>query len=361
MNLFIASELHWRRKGLTVTQDTRYPETDVTRLSFKADQAVRVDLKIREPFWATSGIEVSVNGKITRYPAAPQGDYVTITGTWKTGDVVSVRLPMTLRLEPMTDDASVVAVMYGPVLLAGDLGKGGLDQIKRYGPSAPPVGRVQTPAIPAFVVRDRTKLLDAIKPVEGRPLTFRTTAIGQPKDVTLVPFYTVSDLRYTVYWNTYTPADWETRKTDLAAAQARRRGIESRTIDLVDSSKPESEAAHAFRHDQATQPFFEGRPGREVRNGWFSYVLKVTPDRPITLVCTYRGSEGRRRVFDVLVDGQKVATETLAYHPTELLDIEYAVPETLTRGKTRITVKFQPQENAATAAVFEVRTASRSE
>jgi hypothetical protein len=75
----------------------------------------------------------------------------------------------------------------------------------------------------------------------------------------------------------------------------------------------------------------------------------------MTLVCTYRGSEGRRRVFDIVIDGEKIATETLAYHPTELFDVEYAIPDTLTKGKTHVTVKFQPQPESATAAIFDVR------
>jgi len=37
-----------------------------------------------------------------------------------------------------------------------------------------------------------------IKPVAGRPLTFRTS--GQAQDVTLVPFYRLFNQRYAVYW-----------------------------------------------------------------------------------------------------------------------------------------------------------------
>jgi DUF1680 family protein len=360
VNLFIPSELQWKEKGLTVTQQTQYPAADTTRLSFSAAKPVALELKIREPFWAATGISVTVNGKTTKYPPAPKGEYVSIPGTWKTGDVVEVRIPMSLHVESMPDDPSVVAMLYGPVLLAGDLGKEGLDEVKRYGPSAPPVGRVRTPVIPAFVTSDRTKLLAQVKPVPGKPLTFRTSGLGQPNDVVLVPFYEVADFRYTVYWNTYSPADWEKHKTELAAAESRRKAIESRTIDVVDISKPENEQAHALAHENSTQPFFEGRAGREVRNGWFSYQLKVSPDQAVTLVCTYRGSEGRRRIFDVLVDGEKIATETLAYHPTELLDIEYPIPQALTKGKDRVTVKFVPQENAGTGATFEVRTVAGS-
>ena len=38
------------------------------------------------------------------------------------GDVVSVKMPFSLRVESMPDDSSRVAVMYGPLVLAGDLG-----------------------------------------------------------------------------------------------------------------------------------------------------------------------------------------------------------------------------------------------
>lgn len=75
----------------------------------------------------------------------------------------------------------------------------------------------------------------------------------------------------------------------------------------------------------------------------------------MAIAAMVRGSEGRRRVFDVLVDGETIATETLAYHPTEWLEKVYPVPETLTRGKRRVTVRFQPAADALTASVFEVR------
>ena len=88
----------------------------------------------------------------------------------------------------------------------------------------------------------------------------------------------------------------------------------------------------------------------------FSYELKIAGDAPVTLVATYRGSEGRRRAFDVLIDDQKIATESLEYHPTEELDKEYRVPEAITHGKDRLTVKFQAQRDTTAGALLEVRT-----
>jgi hypothetical protein len=132
-------------------------------------------------------------------------------------------------------------------------------------------------------------------------------------------------------------------------------------IDSVDLDTPASEQAHGFRGDKTTQPEFEGRIGRETREGWFSYELEVPSDRPVAVAAMYRGGEGRRRVFDVLVDGVTIASETLAYHPTEWLERVYAVPETVTRGKRRVTVRFQPAADALTASVFEVRVVERQD
>ena len=82
----------------------------------------------------------------------------------------------------------------------------------------------------------------------------------------------------------------------------------------------------------------------------------MQPDKPLTLLCTFRGSEGQRRVFDILVDGQKVATESLEYHPTELLEKDYRVPESLTRGKSQVAVRLVPEADARTGGIVEIRT-----
>jgi hypothetical protein len=206
------------------------------------------------------------------------------------------------------------------------------------------------------LVADADKLLSAVGPVKDRPLTFRTNGIGQPHDVTLVPLARAADVRYNVYWTRYSQGEWDRKKTELAAAEKRRRDLASATVDSVDPASDDSETSHLLQQSSSTQPYFQGRRGREARNeGWFSYTLSVAPGRPMTLVCSYRGGEGRPRVFDVLVDGEKLKTENLPYHPTELLDYEYPIPAALTAGKTRVVVKFQPRPEASTAAVFDIR------
>jgi hypothetical protein len=354
VNLFIPSELTWKDQGLVVRQETRFPEEDATHLTVTAARPTRLAVSVRYPSWAASEMTLTVNGQ-AQPVSAQRGSYVTIDREWKSGDRVDVRLPMTLRTEAMPDNPKMIAVMYGPLVLAGDLGRDGLDAIRRYGPSAPPVGRVKTPVIPALV-GDVAGITKKITPDPARPLQFKTTGLALPHDVTLVPFYRIVDQRYTVYWNVYSPEEWKARGAAAAAADARRGDVERRTIDRVVVDDTASEQAHALKSDNATDGFFEARKTREARGGWFSYELKIAGDAPVAIVATYRGSEGRRRVFDVLVDDQKIATESLEYHPAEELDKEYRIPAAITRGKDRVTVKFQSQPDTTAGALIEVRT-----
>jgi hypothetical protein len=354
VNLFMSSELNWKEKGLKVRQETQFPEEDKIRLTLQTGKPSRLALRIRYPEWAKDGMILTVNGNKESVKSKP-GSYATVEREWKSGDSVEVRLPMSLRLETMPDDPKMVAFLYGPIVLAGDLGKETLADAKRYGPSAPQVSRVKPIEVPGFVC-DPEKVLSSTKPVAGTQMTFRTSGIGQPRDVTLVPFYKLFEPRYSVYWKVYSPTEWQKVKADQAALEARRVQIERATIDSVQAGETESERDHGFEGENSDTGFFEGRRSRAARNGWFSYTLKVLPDKPITLVSTCRGSEGRRRVFDVIVEGEKVATQSLEIHPTELFDFEYPLPDRLTHGKERVTVKFQAHPDAIAGHVLDVRT-----
>jgi hypothetical protein len=209
--------------------------------------------------------------------------------------------------------------------------------------------------VPALTASEPQKLLAAVKPVAGEPLHFRTQGLAYPRDVHLVPLYQAADVRYTVYWRLSSAAEWDKEKADAASAERERREMVGRAFDRVDVNDAQSEAAHAYKGEDTGHWDHEGVKIRETRGGWFSYEMKVLPDRPMVVAFTYLGTEGRERKFDVVVDGVTVASKTTEYHPTELLDAEYAIPPDVTRGKGQVTVRFQAPDSAS-PAIFEVRT-----
>jgi len=353
LNLFIASELNWKEKGLVVRQETRFPEEDGTKLTFQSRKPVKLILRIRVPYWAASGINVTVNGKRESL-SAKAGSYVALEREWKSGDFVEVRFPMSLRLEALPDDPKMVAVMYGPIVLAGDLGKEGLAQERRYGPNVPQVNMVPPITVPAFV-GDINDIPARTKPVSGTPLNFETSGLGQPVDVRFLPVSKAADLRFAVYWKVYSPAEWNQRKAELATQESHRKENDRRTVDSVVIGDEQSEKDHGFQGQNAGQNYFAGKKTRDARNGWFSYDLKLAPDKPAVLAVAYAGTQVRPRAFDVIVDGVTVTTENKALSRDEPAAAEYKLPADLTRGKQRITVKFQALPNSTTCSVCDVR------
>jgi DUF1680 family protein len=187
VNLFIPSELAWAEKGLHLRQTTKFPEEQETTLTFSLDRPSALSIRLRIPEWA-AGASVKVNGVALEASAEP-ASYLTISRVWSNMDRIEMTLPMQLRSEAMPDDPSLQAFLYGPVVLAGDLGTEGLSDKLIIGPSAPRPG--QNPiAIPAFRA-------PKIQPGD-RALTFRTS--GQTQDVSLVPLNSLLDRRYSVYW-----------------------------------------------------------------------------------------------------------------------------------------------------------------
>ncbi len=201
VNLFIASEVDWKEKGVKVRQETRFPEEQKTTLTIGAAKPVALALHIRVPGWVAGVCSVRINGKKHEASASPSS-YLTIERTWKNGDRIEVDLPMKLRLERLPDRPDVAAVLYGPIVLAGGLGGEGLNEDKvygKYGPEGDPV------AVPVFDVKRDAPVESWLKPVAGRPLTFRTEGAGKPNDVTLVPFYKLFGERYAIYWQVGEP------------------------------------------------------------------------------------------------------------------------------------------------------------
>jgi DUF1680 family protein len=212
VNLFMPSTLTWTERGFGLRQETKYPDAQQTTLTVTAARAEPMAIRIRVPGWLRSAPTVKINGKAIEASAAP-GSYLTLTRVWKSGDAIEMALPMHLRVEAMPDDPNLQAFLYGPLVLAGDLGGHGLTEAHIVGPNlragapnteqsgSPLSANNTTPPIPEIAIptfQSTSADLDTWITPADKPNVFRTT--GQRTNVTLAPLNTLFDTRYIVYW-----------------------------------------------------------------------------------------------------------------------------------------------------------------
>jgi DUF1680 family protein len=185
VNLFLASELAWREAGITLRQETQFPEADTSRLTFTCARPIERSLRVRHPAWATAGIEVVVNGQPQQLTSRP-GSYASLTRMWRTGDQVTIRLPMTIHTEAFRDNPRRLALLYGPVVLAATIDP-----------------RQTPPTIAADVAHIPAAIRPTGKPLcfEGAPTLFRQVGSEQGVAVALGPFYRRCHQPHVIYWD----------------------------------------------------------------------------------------------------------------------------------------------------------------
>ncbi len=359
VNIYAPSTAKWEASGVDLTMDTNFPEGESASMKLTLKAPKQFTLALRRPSWAGEGFAVKVNGQAVKQLSAP-GSYVEINRKWKTGDTVALSLPKTLRLEPLPDNKRVAAIMWGPLALAGDLGpqrerpRG--RQTEAQAGARPPAQPIR---IPSLVAADRP-LSEWIKAVTDKPGDFRTAGVGREQDVDLAPFYRLHRRAYSIYFDLFTPAEWEKKSAELLAAQERLRKLEAATVAFVDQpGEAYSERDFNQRGEDSTPVRVGGRPGRSARK-WFSFDLPVGADQPLKLIVTYHGEERATRTFEILVDDARVGEQRIERHrpgsPTKsFFDVEYAIPAELARGKQKVTVRFQATGGNETAGVFGVR------
>jgi hypothetical protein len=343
---YIASELTWKEKGLKVVQKTTYPEEQGSVLEITCQKPVTLVIGVRYPEWAENGIEILINGNKKQVKQNP-GSYVKIERTWKTGDKLEVKIPFSLRLESMPDDSNRVAIMYGPLVLAGDLGP--LDDSASKDPMYVPVLMTEN--------RDPSAWLT---PAEGKVNTFVTINTGKPRDIELKPFYLIYNKRYSVYWDLFNEEGWNVRQAEYKAELERLKKIKEATIDFVQPGEMQPERNHNFKGEKTTPGGFKDQANRESRSGWFSFDMKTKPDIPVALIVEYWGGFPGAKTFDILVNDKLIATENISGKKEgQFINVQYDIPEEISRGKSKITIKFQAHPHNTAGPVFGVRTIKR--
>jgi hypothetical protein len=203
VNQFLASTLDWKEEGLTVEQATQFPREQGTTLKLKSSRPTARTIHIRIPGWTTQAAQVKINGRALEAVADP-GSYLAIRRAWQDGDSISVSLPMELRQEALPGDDSVRAVLYGPLVLAADLGAGPAEgnRVIHTGATAPDNIPAADP-LPKAAAGSGAKTEEWLQ-IESKP-ELRFKAAGEGAKYELMPMYQVADQRYSLYWQMQSP------------------------------------------------------------------------------------------------------------------------------------------------------------
>ena len=374
VNLYVPSSATWAKTGVELTMETDFPEGETAKLALRLRAPREFTLALRRPYWTGQGFLVKLNGQIVepgqepapdsldrtgrsqyRRPAYEPSSYLELKRRWTSGDVVEVALPKTLHLEPLPDNPHRLSLMWGPLVLAGDLGP---EPDGHRGEGARPA-----PPVPVFVTAD--PVATWLKPVAGAPGHFRTDGVGREpdargrvSDVDFQPFFRLHRRTYSTYWDLFTPAEWDRQKTAYAAEAERLRKLAAATVAYLQPGEVVFERQFNYQAGEGAQPQrILGRPGRRGRT-WFSYDLPVEPSHPMVLITTYFSGDrrGTPADFGIQVDGRTISDQHLGLSdPHRFFDLEYRLPEDLVRGKSKVTVRFQAKQGSQIATVFGLR------
>jgi hypothetical protein len=258
---------------------------------------------------------------------------------------------MGLRAEPIRDDVNLVALMYGPMVMAADLGPAG-------GPfeGVAPVLVGETTAGVVGSIGHSTighSTIDQASIDQGKSMT--TGSTSQPPNLQLKPFFSQYDRRSAVYFPRLTEPQWHAEQSAREVEQARVADLEARSVDVFRFGDQQSEHDHELKESASEEVLYRGRNGRLARNGAFFEFRMRSSDRPLMLQATYWGKQRNSR-FKIFADGVHVATDSSdGSGPIAFVERSYELPTQVTQGKQFVVIRFEPEANAGTGPVFGCR------
>ena len=339
VNLYIPSVLNWKERDMKITLDGEIPNSDKFTLTISTTKKQAFPIKIRKPYWLKGDYSITVNNRAYKNATVNDENYIVVNNTWKNGDKIKVTFPMGIHEMAMPDNASRVTFFYGPIVIAGDLGENEPD---------PENGT------PVFVSADNNPE-NWIKP-EGN-LRFVSTGPGQPKEVTFKPFYEYTNDYYSVYWDLFSPEQWEKQKQIYEQQKKEAKELEERTVDILRVGEMQPERDHNYGGENIIVGENHTRKFRIARDGGnMAFKMKVDANHENLLLLTYWGMDNRGKKFDILIDGEKIAEADInKYKDSKFYDISYKIPIKLTQGKQEIQVKLQALPHNQAGPIYGVR------
>ena len=354
VNLFIPSRLTWKEKGVTLTQETRFPDEEQIRFRVEKSKKKAFSLKLRYPSWAKSA-SVSINGKVQETNAQP-GEYLTIHRKWKAGDEITLNMPMQVALEQIPDRENFYAFMYGPIVLASPTGTENMDGLYADDSRGGHIAhgkQISMQEIP-MLVGSAASLPQSLRKIDDDLIAFTYTGSvypAQKEALKLIPFFRLHDSRYAVYFHQVTEAEVESIRKEVALSERKAMELVNQTVDLIFPGEQQPESDHGILYEQAETGINKDRHFRRAK-GWFSYNLKVKEEAS-QLMITVRKEDYTK--VAILLNNEKLTVSPTISKPDKegFITLCYSLPQKLSAGSYPI--RFSPDGTEWTPAIYEVR------
>jgi len=362
VNLFVASELNWKEKGLTLKQETAFPYAETSKITITSGKG-KFPLLVRYPGWVKPGaFSVKVNGKAVDIITGPSS-YVTIDRQWKKGDVIEVSFPMHNSVKYLPNVPQYIALMHGPILLGMKTGTEDLAHLvaddSRFGQYASGK-KLPINEAPILVNDNIDAIAEQITPIDGKPLHFMLkTKMENGISGILQPFFEIHDSRYMIYWLALTGKTHKDYLERLAREEQERQALEARTVDKVQPGEQQPETDHKMETDRSNTGNTNDVFFRDARNGhYFSYLMQTGGETELTLRLTFWGQdEWRTCEFDIMVDDQLMCSvnNTHKWRTSQFKTEDYPIPADLVKGKTQVRIKFVAKQGKQVGEIYGVR------
>ncbi len=362
VNLFAATQLNWKERGIVVRQETQFPYAETSRISI-AEGKGQFTLQVRYPAWVKPGeFALKVNGQPVSIVTGPSS-YVAISRKWKKGDVVDITFPMHNSVKYLPNLPQYIALMHGPIMLAMKTGTEDLVRLiaddSRFGQLA--VGKkLPVDQAPILINNNLEDIANQLHPVAGKPLHFTlTTRMENEIRNELMPFFELHDSRYMMYWLALSENSYKGYLDNLAKREQERQALEDRTVDKVQPGEQQPESDHFMETDRSNVGNTNDVFYRDASDGhYFSYLLQTGGQTELSLRLKYWGvGEWKSHEFDILVDDVVVTSvnNTGKYRISEFKYETYPIPAELLKGKKQVRVKFQAKPRKQIGEIYEVR------
>ena len=362
VNLYAASQLDWKERGITLRQETAFPYSENSTITI-AEGKGTFNLMVRYPGWVHPGeFKVSVNGKPVDIITGPSS-YVSIHRKWKKGDVVNINFPMHSSLRYLPNEPQYIAFMHGPILLGMKTGTESMASLiaddSRFGQYA---GGPKQPIdkAPILINNDIASIPSQLTPVPGKPLHFTlSTRMENKIEGELQPFFEIHDSRYMMYWLALTEGSYKQYIDNIAKQEQERQALEASTVDKVQPGEQQPETDHQMETDESYTGNTNNVFYRDARNGhYFSYLMQTDGLTDLKLRLKYWGvGEWKSYEFDIYIDDVflRSINNTGKYRISEFKAETYDIPDTLLQDKKQVRVKFVAKPNKQIGEIYEVR------